>query len=140
MLSFVGRGDRLLYSVALPQREIESRFFERLSSLSLSLSLSLCLSPSLIQLDGPTEPEGYDRRRRRRRRDRPCEHCTQSHSGWPRSGNGGMRFTIAGWRILFPLLLRFNGEIAMRTRIIAYVALFQELVGKITSLTSSRSY
>ena len=132
MLSFVGRGDRLLYSVALPQREIESRFFERLSPLSLS--------PSLIQLDGPTEPEGYDRRRRRRRRDRPCEHCTQSHSGWPRSGNGGMRFTIAGWRILFPLLLRFNGEIAMRTRIIAYVALFQELVGKITSPTSSRSY
>ena len=135
MLSFVGRGD----SVALPFNPLPFAVSAKSKAGFLS-AFPLSLSPSLIQLDGPTEPEGYDRRRRRRRRDRPCEHCTQSHSGWPRSGNGGMRFTIAGWRILFPLLLRFNGEIAMRTRIIAYVALFQELVGKITSLTSSRSY
>ena len=32
---------------------------------------------------GPTEPEGYDRRRAGEE-DRPCVHCTQSHSAWPR--------------------------------------------------------
>ena len=61
-------------------------------------------------------------------------------------GRGGMRFTIAGWLILFPL--RFNGEIErnMRTTIIAYVAcslwpyvFLNEIVSQSTVVASSSS-